>query len=161
MLNKANKLIVLLEDGLLVFTLSSMILLALTQIVLRNVFGMGLEWSEPLLRVMVLWLGLLGALAATRKNQHITIDVLSRKLSPKLKAISCALSSLFSSVVCGIITYYSIQFVIMEYEDGMMAFSNVPAWVCEIIIPIGFGLMALRFFINCFRPNQMLNRQPA
>ncbi len=161
MLNKLNKLIVLLEDSLLVFTLSSMILLALTQIVLRNMFEMGLEWSEPLLRVMVLWLGLLGAIAATRKNQHITIDVLSRKLSPRLKAISCALSNFFSSVVCAIITYYAIQFVIMEYEDGMIAFSKVPAWVCELIIPIGFGLMSLRFFINCFRPNQMLNRQPA
>ena len=161
MVRKLNDLIILLENSLLIITLGSMILLALTQIILRNAFGMGLEWSEPLLRVMVLWLGLLGAIAATRKNQHITIDLLSRKLPHKLKAVSCAVSNLFSSAVCGVITYYSIQFVAMEYEDGMIAFANVPAWACEIIIPIGFGLMSLRFFINCFRPEQMLNRQPA
>jgi len=161
MLKKLNSLIVLLENSLLVVTLTSMILLALTQIVLRNVFEMGLEWSEPLLRVMVLWLGLLGAIAATRKNQHITIDILSERLPRKFRAISCALSNLFSSIICGVITYYSTQFIMMEYEDGMMAFANVPAWACELILPIGFGLMSLRFFINCFRPEQMLNRQPA
>ena len=43
------------EDALLVLLLSTMILLAGTQIVLRNMLDTGVVWIDPLLRVMVLW----------------------------------------------------------------------------------------------------------
>ena len=145
---KINRLIHLLEDGLLVFTLGAMILLALSQIVLRNLFDSGIEWSEPLLRVMVMWLGLLGAIAATKQSNHISIDMLSRLLPNKGKIISAVIANLFSAIICAIVSYHALQFVIMEYDEGVMAFSNVPAWLCESIIPIGFGLIALRFLIN-------------
>ncbi len=145
---KINRFIHLLEDGLLVFTLGAMILLALSQIVLRNVFDSGIEWSDPLLRVMVMWLGLLGAIAATKQSNHIKIDVVSRLLPNKGKVISAVIANLFSAIICAIVSYYALQFVLMDYEDGMTAFSGVPAWLCESIIPIGFGLMALRFLIN-------------
>lgn len=145
---KINRFIHLFEDGLLIFMLGSMILLALSQIILRNFFDSGVEWSEPLLRVMVMWLGLLGAIAATKQSNHIKIDVVSRLLPNKGKVISTVIANLFSAIICIIVSYYALQFVLMDYEDGMMAFSNVPAWLCESIIPVGFGLMALRFLIN-------------
>lgn len=145
---KINNLIHLLEDGLLIFTLAAMILLALSQIILRNVFDTGIEWSEPLLRVLVLWLGLLGAIAATKKNHHISIDVITRMLPQTGKLATDIINNLFSAVVCAVICYYSFRFVQMEYEDGIVAFANVPAWICESIIPIGFGLMTLRFLVN-------------
>jgi len=145
---KINRLIHLLEDGLLVFTLGAMILLALSQIILRNFFDSGIEWSDPLLRVMVMWLGLLGAIAATKQSNHIGIDVVSRLLPNKGKVVSAVIANLFSAIICAIVSYYALQFVLIEYEDGMMAFSSIPAWLCESIIPIGFGLMSLRFLLN-------------
>lgn len=145
---KINNLIHLLEDGLLIFTLAAMILLALSQIILRNIFDTGIEWSEPLLRVLVLWLGLLGAIAATKKNHHISIDVITRTLPQTGKLATDIINNLFSAVICALICYYSFRFVQMEYEDGIVAFANVPAWLCESIIPVGFGLMTLRFLVN-------------
>ncbi len=70
-----------LEDSLLVILLTTLILLASTQIFLRNLFDTGLVWIDPLLRVMVLWLGLLGAAVAAREHKHIQIDILTRLLS--------------------------------------------------------------------------------
>lgn len=137
-----------LEDGLLIITLAAMVLLALSQIILRNVFDTGIEWTDPLLRVLVLWLGLLGAIAATRQNRHITIDVISRLLPRSGQMITAIISNLFSASICAVISYYAAMFVVMEYEDGIIAFANIPAWLCESIIPLGFGLMALRFVIN-------------
>ncbi|ALP53060.1 C4-dicarboxylate ABC transporter permease [Candidatus Tenderia electrophaga] len=146
--HKLLRLIHLLEDGLLIVTLGTMILLALSQIILRNLFDTGIEWTDPLLRVLVLWLGLLGAIAATRQNRHITIDVVSRLLPLNGQRITSVISNLFSAAVCAVISYYAARFVMMEYEDGLTAFADVPAWLCESIIPLGFGLMALRFLIN-------------
>ena len=69
------------EDALLVLLLSAMIALASTQILLRNLFDSGFVWIDPLLRVLVLWLGLIGATVATRNNRHIRIDLLSKLFS--------------------------------------------------------------------------------
>lgn len=145
---KINNLIHLLEDGLLILTLAAMVLLALSQIILRNVFDTGIEWSEPLLRILVLWLGLLGAIAATKKNHHISIDVITRMLPQNGKLVTSIINNLFSAIICAVICYYSFRFVQMEYEDGIIAFANIPAWLCESIIPVGFGLMTLRFLVN-------------
>ncbi len=159
---KINNLIHLLEDGLLIFTLAAMILLALSQIVLRNVFETGIEWSEPLLRILVLWLGLLGAIAATKKNHHISIDVITRMLPKNGKFATDIINNLFSALVCAVIAYYSTRFVMMEYEEGITAFADVPAWLCESIIPVGFGLMTLRFVINigCAIKDHTSDKQP-
>ena len=59
-----------LEDALLVALLGVLLLLASTQILLRNLFDAGLTWADPLLRVLVLWLGLLGA-RVSRPRQRI------------------------------------------------------------------------------------------
>ncbi len=65
------------EDGLLALLLAVMIVLAGTQILMRNLFDSGFVWIDPLLRVLVLWFGLIGATVATRHNKHIRIDLLS------------------------------------------------------------------------------------
>ncbi len=149
LLARFDRLLAQIEDGLLVFTLTAMILLAGLQIVLRNGWDSGLTWGDPLLRILVLWVGLLGAMAATRANNQITIDLLSRLLSERLNRIKSVVVDLFAAVVCGLLAYHSARFVMMEYEDGMMAFAAVPAWLCELILPLGFGLMALRYLLFC------------
>ncbi|MBK6758569.1 MAG: hypothetical protein IPG70_13625 [Moraxellaceae bacterium] len=53
-----------LEDSILVALLLAMIVLAVTQIALRNGFDTGITWADALLRVMVLWIALLGAMVA-------------------------------------------------------------------------------------------------
>ena len=50
----------MMEDGILVVLLSVMILLAAAQILLRNVFDIGLFWGDQTLRILVLWVSLMG-----------------------------------------------------------------------------------------------------
>ncbi len=148
MFTRLSRITTLVENTLMALLLLGMIFLATGQIVMRNVWDTGLAWSDPLLRIMVLWLGLLGAMAATRNNEHISIDVLSRFLPPRWQRVSRLVTDLFSATICAIIAYHAAGFVLMEREDGMIAFANVPAWVCESIIPIGFAVMALRFLLS-------------
>lgn len=145
LLKRVKRLLQLLEDGLLVGMLSGMILMAAGQIVLRNLFDTGLFWADPALRMLVLWLTLLGAIAATRADRHIRIDLLSRFLRPRGKAIVQGINDLFSAMVCGLISWHAARFVYHEWQDGASLFGGLPAWLGEIIIPIGFGIMALRF----------------
>ncbi len=151
-----------LEDGLLVLLLGAMILLAGSQIILRNFFETGIDWGPPLLRVLVLWLALLGGMAATRADNHIAIDLISRFLPGHLKRVANATTHLFTAVVCGIVAWYAAQFVWMEYQDQMILFARVPAWAAEIIIPIGFAIIGLRNLCT-FGADllQLLSRKPS
>lgn len=136
------------EDSVMIALVSIMILVAGAQIVLRNLFDTGFGWSDPLLRIMVLWVGMVGAMAATRERRHITIDVLSRFLPTRGKQVSGIVTDLFSTVVCAVLAWFSGNFVIEEFHSGAEAFSGVPAWACELIMPLGFAMMALRFFLS-------------
>jgi len=140
------RIIHFLEDSLLAVLLASMIVLATSQIFMRIFWNSGIDWVDPSLRVLVLWIGLAGAMVATREMNHINIDVISRLLPALGKRIVVTITNLFSAIICAVVSYHAGRFVYMEYEDQTTAFNSVPAWICEIIIPVGFGLMALRFF---------------
>lgn len=138
------------EDLLLALLLGTLVLLAPLQIVLRNFFDAGWVWADPLLRVLVLWVALLGALAASRQDKQIAVDVFSKFLSPRSRAVSGFLTGVFTAFVCGVVAYHSGLFVLGEREFGSRAFGDVPAWLCQSVIPFAFALIAVRHAGHAF-----------
>lgn len=136
-----------LEDGILVVLLTLMIGLAVTQILLRNFLGAGIIWGDMLIRVLVLWIGLVGAMVAARQNKHISIDLVMRYLPKRLASSASVAVQLFTAGVCALAAFYSFIFVLAEYADGGRAFGSVPIWICEAIMPLAFAIMALRYFM--------------
>jgi len=134
-----------LEDAFLALLLGVMVLLAPLQIFLRNFFDEGVTWGDPLLRVLVLWVGLLGAVSAARGDRHITIDVLSRFVGDRPRLVLRIVTSLFTVVVCGFVAYHSGQFVALEREFESEAFSGMPAWIMQVVIPFAFAAIGLRY----------------
>jgi TRAP-type C4-dicarboxylate transport system permease small subunit len=146
------------EDAFLVTILSSMILLAAGQIVLRNLFNVGFIWGDEALRLMVLWIAVAGAVAASRNDKHITIDVLDRFLPGRIKSAKNVLIHGFTAVISAILTWYSLQFVRTSYEFGDVLLGGIPAWLLQIILPVGFGLIAYRYGLFTIRDAQRLLR---
>jgi len=134
------------EDTFLALLLGVMVLLAPLQIFLRNFFDEGVTWGDPLLRVLVLWVGLLGAVSASRGDRHITIDVLSRFVGDRMRLSMRIVTSLFTFVVCALVAYHSWQFVALEREFESEAFSGMPAWIMQVVIPFAFAVMGVRYF---------------
>jgi len=135
------------EDALLVGMLAAMVLLAGAQILARNFLGEGLIWSDQLLRILVLWVGLLGALAASRDNNHIVIDLVPKLLPARAKRGIEILIFAFTSAVSGLVAWHAARFVIEEYGYSQPLLGPVPGWVFQTIIPIGFGLIAWRYAV--------------
>lgn len=133
------------EDGLLAAAMLTMVVLAGLQIVLRAGFDGGLTWIEPALRVLVLWIGMLGAITASRSGRHIHIDILTRTVPPawrhRLEIVACV----FTAAVCFLITWHAGRFVRLELEFPATAFAGVPTWAVALILPVAFGLIGLRY----------------
>jgi TRAP-type C4-dicarboxylate transport system permease small subunit len=137
-----------LEQFLIAALLTVMILLAFWQIVLRNFFATGIDWGDSMVRYLVVWVGFIGAAIATKEDKHITIDVLSRWITGKGSSAIQVISHLSSTVICGLLAWAGIKFIWYEAQMGGTAFFNLPIWVPELIIPITFGLMTLRYILR-------------
>jgi len=135
------------EDTLLVSMFMIMMIMTVLQILLRNIAGAGIIWGDTLVRIVVLWVGLLGATTATRQNNHITIDVITRYLSGRTQKFINAFTMLCTGILCMLVAYYSMQFVQMEFEFSTTAFAQVPAWICQVIIPFAFFIIGIRCLI--------------
>ena len=136
-----------LETALLATLLVAMLALACTQIVLRNFFDSGISWADPMIRALVLWTGLVGAIAAARSNKHIRIDLLARYFHGRWAEAVEALARALTALVAAVVAWYGTEMVISEYDYDTVAFANVPTWTVQSIIPLAFGCIALIYFV--------------
>lgn len=131
--------------------LGGLILLGAAQIVLRNFFSIGFSWGDGLARLAVLWLGLLGALAASRDGRHITMGALARVLPPKLRVAAGVCADVFGAVVSGALAYASWRFVSDSAEFGDTMLGDLPAWWFQAIMPVAFALIAWQFLVQAVK----------
>ena len=139
------------EKSLMVIFLGLMIVAAFAQIALRNFVGVGLPWSESLVRYLVLWVGFIGASLAAREGRHITIEVIKLRPSAGGRRYLAAVSQLCAVVVCALMTWAAVKFVSDDAEIGTRTFLDLPTWVLETIIPATFAIMSLRFLLRAIR----------
>lgn len=141
----------LLENTLLSLILILMLGVAIWQIAARNLFDSGMVWADEFLRLTVLWVALLGSIAAARDYRHLRIDLLSRFLPVSVTRWTDFVVDCVTVAICLVLAWYSYLFVAesREYED--LAFGTQPLWWFQIILPIGFALMAFRFAVWALR----------
>ena len=142
---RADAIVDRVEQASICVLLSIMIIVAFLQIVLRNIFATGIAWADPLVRNLVLWVGFVGAAIATREGRHITINAIPQWMPPQGKAVIGIITNVFSLFICGLLTFAAVKFIRNEALMGGVTLLGIPAWVPQIILPITFGLMAIRF----------------
>jgi TRAP-type C4-dicarboxylate transport system permease small subunit len=142
----------LVEGALLAALLATMIGVAAFQVIARNLFDFGLLWGDGLVRVLVLWVTLLGGMVASRRDEHIRMDLLGKLIDERWNRRMRRVTSAFTAAVCGLFAYHSARFVWFDYQDGVLAFAAVPAWVCELILPVGASVMGLRYLLHTVKP---------
>jgi TRAP-type C4-dicarboxylate transport system permease small subunit len=142
----------LLERTVIVLLLAAMVILAFLQVILRNVFSAGFIWADPFLRHVVLWIGFLGASLATQQEKHINIDLFTRFLGPRAVNIVRIFTNVFAGAVCTALASAGWTFLASEQSTGEVLFTigttEFQTWWFQLIIPVGFGLMAFRFLIR-------------
>ena len=131
--------------------LAAMLSVAGTQIVLRNFFDGALLWADPLLRVAVLWVGMLGAMVATRGDKQISMDVVSRFLPDRGRAGVRVVTDLFTAAVSAVVAWSAYQLMIEDRAAGGLAIAFVPVWLCESILPVAFAVISVRYLLFAVR----------
>ena len=144
------------EEIILTIFLTSLILLACYQIGLRWFTSGGLFWIDPLLRYLVLWSGLLGAVLATAKNNHISLDAVSYLLPSRVKQWLRLLTLCFCVLVSIFLFRATLLFFKSEIEFGGRGLFGLSTWVWNLIFPIAFFLILFHFVIEVIGTMQNL-----
>lgn len=133
----------------LVFSLFFILGFAVLSIFLRW-FGMSPMWLEPMIRHVVFLSAFLGGSLATSKGAHIKVDLLThlveRSPSKVIHWLHRNLVAFFCLITTVVLMKASYDFFLVEREFGTHAFLNIHSSYLVGIIPLGMGLIALRFF---------------
>ncbi len=135
------------ETGVLVTLVAALVFFAALQIVLRQFLDTSLPWADPLMRNLVLWTAMLGAMAAAQDDKHLRVDALERLVSGVKLRVVRFLTRGFAAAIAFVFAWQSARFVGFEREDAQIAFLGVARWMCELIMPFGFAVIGLRFGI--------------
>ena len=148
------------ERAVLTVLVTGMVGLATLQILLRNVWHTGLNWSEPVLGMALLWLTMLGALAAAGLGRHLSIDLAAALLPRRGSAGLARAVSLFSAIVCGVLAWAAGRYVGFQREMDISMLLGWPVWKHYMVMPVVFWLMAFRFALRAFVPAAWLSIKP-
>ena len=136
------------EQGLVTLILALIILLASLQIGIRWFGSGGLPWIDPLLKYSVLWGGFLGAVLATSRSQHISLDAVDYLMPEKIKPGLKLLTLCFSAVVAALLFHAALLFLISEMEFGGSSLFGLPFWTWYLVFPLSFGMMSVHFTLS-------------
>jgi TRAP-type C4-dicarboxylate transport system permease small subunit len=148
-LKALDKVTFTLETFLVTACLGAMVIIVLIQIFMRNAFDSGFLVGDSLVKHLVLWVTFLGAGLASKNRSHIKINIADKLLPDKAKSVVETIVDLFSAGICVILALASYNFVVMEYEsETTFGITEIPVWILEVIIPVGFAIIALRFVFS-------------
>jgi len=135
-----------LEEGLIAFLLAAMTLISFSQVVARYVFNFSFVWALELVTFLFAWMIFLGMSYGVRVGSHIGVDALVKILKPRTARIVGAAAALLCIVYAVIVFIGGWVYVGKMYEIGIEAQDiPIPQWVPRLVLPIGFGLLGIRF----------------
>ncbi|BBO66816.1 hypothetical protein DSCA_07460 [Desulfosarcina alkanivorans] len=127
------------EKSAVLLCFSILVLFIVITILSRNVWHLPSHQLFEAGPRLVLWLALLGASLALKRQRHIRLELALRHCSPRVRTGAGVVSGLFGALVMGVLFAASLAFV--QNEIAMFG-----AWGrLSVIFPIFFGMAAFRY----------------
>ncbi len=132
------------EDRLLSLTLLVMVVLPVTEVVLRSLWSLGIPSLSVIVQHLVLVAGMLGAAVAARQDRFIALaaaNTLGSRLGERWPRL---LSYGIAAVVSTFLAVAAWRLLAVEYAAGTTLGLGLPAWALLAPLPLGFALIAWR-----------------
>ena len=132
------------ENLLVALALAALMVLPLIEIVGRKFFHGGLSGGAALQQHLVLIIGLLGGMFAARDRRLLSLSTLTNFLTGRWQTFARVFSSAFATGITVFLCLAALQLVQSEKGGGKILAYGIPLWTVQLIMPLGFGVIALR-----------------
>ncbi len=132
------------EDAVAATALAVMTVIPLLEIVLRRAAGIGIPGAGPIVQHLVLWVGFLGAAIAAREGKLLSLATGTLVPDGWPRRVTSVAAAALGAAVSTILALAAVEFVRSEYETASSFGAGIPTWMAELVLPVGFTLIALR-----------------
>jgi TRAP-type C4-dicarboxylate transport system permease small subunit len=119
-------------------------------IVNRYVLQRSGVWAPELAEMIFAWVVFLGASAASKRDMHISIDVLVRYFGPRTRALIQLFGDVVLVVFLAYVTYLSVKITISSHSR-VSPVLRIPFSYVYGSAALAFGLMLIRRSIDLMR----------
>jgi TRAP-type C4-dicarboxylate transport system permease small subunit len=129
----------------------ALMLVVVADVSLRYLFNAPLSWSyEVVSKYLMPGLFFLAASHTLKAHGHVTVDILHNYLGRRTRYVLQALISGLAAPAFGVAAWVSAQKTLEDFGSGAADTSGLglPSWTVSLMLPLGFGLLALRLALN-------------
>lgn len=136
------------ENAAAIAALLPMSVLPVLELLLRALWRTGIPGSVGYVQHLTLWVGFLGAMLASRDKCHLRLATGVEWLPCRWQVLTSTATSVVSAAVAAALAWASWRFVAAEMAAPSKIATWLPIWVVELILPLAFAVMALRFVLQ-------------
>jgi TRAP-type C4-dicarboxylate transport system permease small subunit len=127
-----------------------MVLAVFYQVLGRYIFSYKLGAAAETATFAQIWMILLASGIAMKKNMHVGVDILLRKLNVKAQRIVIAASTIVIMIFLIMVLKGSIQLIMVGAQSTSPAIS-IPMWIPYLSVPIGIVYIIIELIILTFK----------
>lgn len=146
MQRRLERLVEAVGDWTAWITLAIVVLMA-TNVLLRYLFSTGSVWAQELEWHLLVPLVLFGMSYALRHGEHVRVDIVYGRLSPRAQARVDLLSAVLCIAISAVIIWLSLHYVEQSYviDESSSDPGGLPhRYLIKALIPLGFALLLLQ-----------------
>ncbi|MCC9625938.1 TRAP transporter small permease [Thalassospira sp. MA62] len=120
------------------------------EVVARYFFVRPTIWAAELSQLCLIWGTLMGMPWALGARRHIAVDAVTRLLSPAVQRAAEILAMLCVLAFSVIVTLKGWDIFFDSFERGRTTGTmlDLPAWIAELPVAVGFALLAVQAVIE-------------
>ena len=137
------------EAFILSTSILAMMLNTTTNALSRYLIGQSMYFSEEINRFLIIAVTFVGLAYGVRKGRNIRMTALYDALSSKHKKYLTTFIAITSSIIMFALAYEAILYILHIKQINRLSPSlQIPVYTIFIIIPIGFMMAGLQYFIR-------------
>ena len=136
------------ENVLTIGVFSILTIFPAVEIFTRLLGRPGIPASPILVQHMTLWIGFIGAVLATRQNKLLSLTRDPLFSPDTVFSNGRWVAKNISFVIIGALFWGSLTLVMIEYEYPIQISPGIYRWVIQLIMPVGFLLIAFQIFLK-------------
>jgi len=140
----------------------AIVALMATAVLLRYLFSEGSVWEQELEWYLLSPLILFGMSYAMRHGEHVRVDILYARFSPRVQHVVDLVSALLTIAIAGLVIWFSLKYVQQSYviDEGSPDPGGIPhRYLLKALIPIGFAVLGLQGFASLLASMEKLRGQ--
>jgi C4-dicarboxylate transporter DctM subunit len=139
-----KRALIVFEDAVAATALAAMVVLPVLEIALRRAAGIGIPGAGPIVQHLVLWVGFLGGAIAAREGRLLALATGGFVPEGAPRRAAAIFTAAVASGTAVVLAAGAVELIRSERETGSILGAGIPTWVAQLVLPVGFALIAAR-----------------